>query len=364
VTPRLSAPLTAGCLTAALALALALAACGGDKLPAPAKPPAEPAPSASAVEILAPDQGATVRGRAARAGTISAPVTVSGHADSLQVVRVDGRCAAATCTKFAYTGAQGRWTARLRLVVPPRTRHWTVTADYAVSPAAATGATLTLAVRATKVRARPRARRKAPEHEAEGATTQTQPPASPATPTTPTPAPTPAPSSGSGGTLVLVGDSLAVGVRSLLPAALPTWKMEVLARVGRPLAEGMSVLSGLDLSHPGQPTVLAISLFTNDDPSHVSALEAAVRRTIALVGSRGCAIWATIARPPVNGVSYRAANALLARLATDNPRLRLVPWAERVAATPQLLAGDGVHASPAGYQLRAQLYAQAAQACG
>jgi lysophospholipase L1-like esterase len=125
----------------------------------------------------------------------------------------------------------------------------------------------------------------------------------------------------------------------------------------------MSVVSGVDLSQADRPMVLAISLFTNDDPTHTSALETAVRRTLALVGSRGCAIWATIARPPVNGVSYRAANALLARIATDNARLRLVPWAERVAATPQLLGADGVHPTPAGYQLRAQLYAQAAQAC-
>jgi hypothetical protein len=361
VTTRLRRLVAAGCLAAALAV---MACGGGGERSAPAKTATEPAPSASAVEILAPDQGSTVRGRAARAGTISAPVTVSGQADALQVVRVDGRCAERSCTKFAYTGAQGRWSARLRLVVPRRTRRWTVTADYAVSPAAATGAELTVAVRATKARARSRARRGAPESEAgSGTTTQTQPPASPATPTTPAPTPTPAPSSGAGGTLVLVGDSLAVGVRGLLPAALPGWKVQVLARVGRPLAEGMSVVSGLDLSQAGRPAVLAISLFTNDDPTHTSALETAVRRTLALVGSRGCAIWATIARPPVNGVSYRAANALLARLATDNARLRLVPWAERVAATPQLLGADGVHPTPAGYQLRAQLYAQAAQAC-
>jgi hypothetical protein len=361
VTTRRCRLVVAACLTAALALT----ACGGGgERSARPKTATEPAPSATAVEILAPGEGSTVRGRAARTGTISAPVTVSGQADALQVVRVDGRCAERSCTKFAYTGAKGRWSARLRLVVPPRTRRWTVTADYAVSPAAATGARLTLAVRATKARAPSRDRRSAPESEPGGVTTQTQPPANPATPTTPAPAPTPAPSSGAGGTLVLVGDSLAVGVRSLLPAALPSWKVQVLARVGRPLAEGMSVVSGVDLPQAGQPVVLAISLFTNDDPTHTSALETAVRRTLALVGSRGCVIWATIARPPVNGVSYRAANALLARLATDNARLRLVPWAERVAATPQLLGADGVHPTPAGYQLRAQLYAQAAQACG
>ena len=106
-----------------------------------------------------------------------------------------------------------------------------------------------------------------------------------------------------------------------------------------------------------------MSLFTNDDPTHTDALEAAVRRTLALVGSRGCVIWATIARPPVNGVSYRAANTLLERLAASNPALVIVPWAEQVAANPALVGADGVHPTPAGYQLRARLYAQATQAC-
>ena len=74
-------------------------------------------------------------------------------------------------------------------------------------------------------------------------------------------------------------------------------------------------------------------------------------------------IWATIARPPVNGVSYTAANSLLERIAADDPRLVIVPWAEQAAANPVLLGGDGVHPTPAGYQLRARLYAQAAQRC-
>jgi hypothetical protein len=191
------------------------------------------------------------------------------------------------------------------------------------------------------------------------AQTQTQPPS---TPTTPAPT-TPAPSSTAGGTLVLVGDSLAVGVRSLLPAALPDWKVQVLARTGRSLAEGMGVVSGLDLSRGSPRPVLAISLFTNDDPSHTSALEAAVRKSLATVGPRGCALWATIVRPPFNGTTYRAANALLARLAAEDARLRIVPWAEQVAANPTLMGADGVHPTPAGYQLRAQLYAQAAQSC-
>jgi lysophospholipase L1-like esterase len=50
-------------------------------------------------------------------------------------------------------------------------------------------------------------------------------------------------------------------------------------------------------------------------------------------------------------------------MATSEPRLRIVPWAEQVSAQPSLLGGDGVHPTPAGYRVRAQLYASAAKSC-
>jgi hypothetical protein len=162
---------------------------------------------------------------------------------------------------------------------------------------------------------------------------------------------------------VLIGDSLAVGIRSLLPGLLRGYSVTANALTGRPLAAGMQIVANTDLR--SQPTVLALSLFTNDDPRNVDALEAAVRSSVAAVGPDGCAVWATIARPPYGGVSYRAANARLASLEAElSPHLILVPWAETVSAEPGLLAGDGVHGSPAGYQARAALYAQAIQSCG
>jgi hypothetical protein len=159
---------------------------------------------------------------------------------------------------------------------------------------------------------------------------------------------------------VLVGDSLAVGIESLLPSLLPGWRVSVDGRVSRPLAEGMAIVRQTSIPSDG---VLAVSLFTNDDPTHTAQLQAAVRSTLERVGSRGCVIWATIVRPPLNGVSYTAANNVLRRMAASEPRLRLVPWAEEVAARPSLVGGDGVHPTPAGYRLRAQLYARAAQSC-
>jgi hypothetical protein len=158
----------------------------------------------------------------------------------------------------------------------------------------------------------------------------------------------------------MIGDSLAVGTEPVLPAALPGWTVRTDARAGRPLAEGMQVLRATSLS-PGD--VLAISLFTNDDPAHTAALTAAVRESLAHAGDGGCVIWATIASPPWNGVGYRAANALLERGAAEDRRLRIVPWAQQAAADPQILDQDGIHATPDGYRLRARLYARAAASC-
>jgi hypothetical protein len=136
------------------------------------------------------------------------------------------------------------------------------------------------------------------------------------------------------------------------------------ARVGRPLAEGMGILDSTQL--PGASVVLAMSLFTNDGPRNLVALEAAVRGSVVRAGPHGCAVWATIQRPPLAGVPYTDANRLLERLASDpalSGRLVVVPWQQEVVAHPEWLAGDGVHATGAGYAERARLYAQAARSC-
>jgi hypothetical protein len=340
-------------LTVCTAAAMVIGGCGGGggKPTTPATTASAVGPSQAAVRIVTPEGGSSVRAHRASAGGLSASVTVTGDADALQTVKVDGGCAPRSCTRITYTGAKGHWTARLRVVLPSRSRRLTLTADYAVASGPTTAAKVSVAVHAVKARA-PARPRHAPT------TTQEHQPSPQTAPATPPPSAGPR-------RLVLVGDSLAVGVRALLPAALPGWKVEVLGRVGRPLAEGMSVLEGLGLAAEGQSArpVVAVSLFTNDDPTHTAALQAAVRTSLELAGARGCAIWATIAAPPVNGVSYRAANTALERLADADPRLVLVPWAEQTASDPSLLGSDGVHPTPAGYRLRARLYAEAAQAC-
>jgi hypothetical protein len=91
-----------------------------------------------------------------------------------------------------------------------------------------------------------------------------------------------------------------------------------------------------------------------------------VRYPVARAVPRGCAVWATVARPPLAGVGYGAANRLLEQLATRGAtagRLVVIPWAQTVGRRPSLLRPDHVHPTAAGAALLAQLYAQAAQTC-
>ena len=180
-----------------------------------------------------------------------------------------------------------------------------------------------------------------------------------AAPDPPEPAPA-TPKAREPGAVTVIGDSLAVGTQSLLPAALPGWSVRTDARKGRPIAEGVEVLKSADVP---AGSVLAFSLFTNDTPGATAALDAALRAGAAKVGAGGCQVWATIARPANGG---EPANHILRRLdggEVAGTRVVVADWAELVARQPSLLAPDRVHGTPEGYRARARLYADAVRRC-
>ncbi len=349
-----------------LVAATLLGACGSgtDAADPPAAAPA-PAPAAGAgggpvsVTISAPDNGATVDLRGRRTTRLA----IAGYAAPDTAGALTAGCRPTACARTVSADADGRWTARLRLTVGAGQRSLAISAAPA-DPASggAANAVLVRLVRAGRTPASRRARRSptpSPSRTTGPATTTV--PSADAAPSNPTAA-IPEPSRTSRpGRVLLVGDSLAEGIAPLLPAALPGRTVTVDAKTSRPLATGMQ----LARSAP-RGSILALSLFTNDDPTGVGRLEAAVRESARIVGREGCAVWATIVRPPVGGVSYAAANARLEALAGDpglSGTLRIVPWARQVAAHPAWLAGDGVHATPEGYRARAALYAQAIDRC-
>jgi hypothetical protein len=275
------------------------------------------------VQVTAPLDGARVPAVAFGKKLVTANVTLSGRAPAGTNVPISATCRGFDCTAITFAGRDGRWSTRLQLMA--RKGHQRVTVNVAGVPLR-----LTLSKRVPSVFSAPLA----------------------------------LPNGlGGGDSVVVIGDSLAVGMALDLQALLPGRPVLVDARVGRPLDEGMAVLAGAD---PPRASFV-FSLFTNDDPVRIEALDAAVRASVASLGPHGCAVWATIVRPKVGGRTYGAVNARLRALALDpslSGRLLVADWARAVRGhRKQWLAKDGVHGTAAGYWARAQLYADALARC-
>jgi hypothetical protein len=288
---------------------------------------------------------------------IHAMADVAGRGNAGDLVQVSTGCDEPRCAAGTQVDPTGHWTVRVLLKATksyPRVRVVVQSGAQVAISLARLG--LPEAKRASRKHTRTRAtRRVASSTTAPATTSPAATSASAAPPSSPSSSANLAPSR-----MVLVGDSLAVGIQSPLTNALSGWSLSTNGRVSRPLAEGMGIVRGMS----ERPPVLAISLFTNDAPGAVDTLRSAVRETITRQAGHGCVVWATIVRPAVGGVTYARANQALVELAAENPSvMKLVPWAQQVAAHSEWLASDGVHATPAGYSARAQMYADAARSC-
>ena len=92
-------------------------------------------------------------------------------------------------------------------------------------------------------------------------------------------------------------------------------------------------------------------------------LEAAVEESLRRAGPSGCVVWATIARPPVNGHTYAQVNTYLRGMAVLHPQtMRLVEWERWVAAHPRLMnpkypVHPKVRGGLLGRKVRARMFA-------
>lgn len=162
------------------------------------------------------------------------------------------------------------------------------------------------------------------------------------------------------GPVLVVGDSLSVGIEPYLHQELDGRPLTIDAKTGRPSPAGVEVLRSL-LSPEHE--VVVFDLGTNDDPALPEVLAADLESARTLAAGR-CLVIATINRPPLNGVSDQGLNLAVERFAARSPEVEVVDWRGMVTADPSLLAPDGVHAVPEGYAVRAEMFAQAIDACG
>lgn len=155
--------------------------------------------------------------------------------------------------------------------------------------------------------------------------------------------------------VLVVGDSLAVGLRPYLQQQLGTdvaWD----AKSGRTTPQGMVALrAALKVV---RPATVVVSLGTNDGSSP-ARFQDRINRMLAAIGDR-CVVWANIYRPARKG-PYAALNAVLAGEASRFGRLHLVDWLSAVRRQAVTLP-DGLHPDPAGFEYRSQLIADAVKA--
>jgi hypothetical protein len=343
-----------------VSLAFVLAACGGGD--SSAQPATQPAADRPAIAVTSPAADKVVNAQPYVSGRLQAVVRISGRAAPGQQLALIGACGGYSCDGITFSDSDGRWRTRVGLITPSRKRK-VVKLKVVYADAAASESPASLSVRLRKAPPPPQAAPEPTPPRSGESETETGTGGQPAPATGGTNAPYAGPR-----TMIVIGDSLAVGMAPTLRGLLPEWDIPVDGRTGRPLAEGMEILAetpmptGARASH----AILAFSLGTNDGPSSVDALESAVRTSMTYLGAHGCALWATIARPPMNGVSYRAMNDRLEALAAEPElygRLLIVPWKREYDRHKSWRRSDGVHATPEGYAGRAQLYAQAAAGC-
>ncbi len=154
--------------------------------------------------------------------------------------------------------------------------------------------------------------------------------------------------------VLVVGDSLAVGMRPSLPDDIAPRTVWWDARTGRTTPEQLKTLKLLVQAHT--PRVVVISLGTNDgsDPSRFSAR---VRRTLQVVGDDACVVWPDISRPERKG-AFAGLNRALHRAALHRAGLTIVPWRDAVVRR-EVRMRDGVHPTRSGYRHRSLMVARA-----
>ena len=155
--------------------------------------------------------------------------------------------------------------------------------------------------------------------------------------------------------VLLLGDSLAVGIAVYVDVGLGERVLTVDA------AEGRGSSTSLSLLEPYASTsapIWIVSLGTNDN---IDEFEPLARSIMDLAGPDRCVVWFDVWRVATD----EAINASLDDIASENSNMHLIPWHETSALHSEWFSGEDVHPSSAGYAVRGQMAIDAVQQyCG
>jgi lysophospholipase L1-like esterase len=154
--------------------------------------------------------------------------------------------------------------------------------------------------------------------------------------------------------LLVVGDSLAVGLEPHLGAMLQPSAVVWDARSGRTTPQGLVRLRAR--LREVAPRTVVISLGTNDGPDP-RRFASRIHRALQAIPATDCVVWLDINRPPRKG-RYEALNRVLYEAAGTDRRLVVVHW-DRAVRQGKVALPDGLHPDEAGFRYRSRLIAAA-----
>ena len=152
------------------------------------------------------------------------------------------------------------------------------------------------------------------------------------------------------GTLFVEGDSLTVGSSSAIKKSLRRdfRKITVDAQVGRNTPTGISRLSA-----GRKAKAWVVALGTNDAPDR-RTMKRHVKKVLRQAGGRPV-LWVSVWR----SAAYGKVNRMLTRLDRKYTKLGVLRWDLFIKDHPRLLASDRIHLTPAGYEVRGRMIADA-----
>lgn len=145
--------------------------------------------------------------------------------------------------------------------------------------------------------------------------------------------------------VLLLGDSLAVGIAEQVAGSLPGRELTVEAEEGRRTATASALLAD---HAAASAAIWVVSLGTNDNPDEFLASAESLMR---LAGPDRCVLWYDVWRVG----THDEVNAQLGSLADEHANLHLVGWHAAAVAHPEWFSYDDVHPSTEGYLARADL---------